>query len=63
MIFTETDRLLLRNVVAKDADIMFDYRNMGNCRTNVCGGHGPRRKNIHPPGADAEKPAKLRITG
>ena len=31
MIFTETDRLLLRNVVAKDADIMYDYRNNEIC--------------------------------
>lgn len=31
MIFTETDRLLLRNVAAKDADIMFDYRNNEIC--------------------------------
>ena len=31
MIFTETDRLLMRNVVAKDADIMYDYRNNEIC--------------------------------
>lgn len=31
MIFIETDRLLLRNVAAKDADIMFDYRNNEIC--------------------------------
>lgn len=31
MIYTETDRLLLRNVVAKDADIMYDYRNNEIC--------------------------------
>lgn len=31
MIFTETDRLLLRNVVAKDADSMYDYRNNEIC--------------------------------
>ncbi len=31
MIFTETDRLLLRNVAEKDADIMFDYRNNEIC--------------------------------
>ena len=31
MIFAETDRLLLRNVVAKDADIMHDYRNNEIC--------------------------------
>ena len=27
MIFTETDRLILRSVAAKDAEIMYDYRN------------------------------------
>lgn len=31
MIFTETDRLLLRNAAAKDADIMYDYRNNEIC--------------------------------
>ena len=31
MIFIETDRLLLRNVVEKDADIMYDYRNNEIC--------------------------------
>ncbi len=31
MIFTETERLLLRNVVAKDAEIMHDYRNNEIC--------------------------------
>ena len=31
MIFTETDRLLLRNVAAKDADIIYDYRNNELC--------------------------------
>lgn len=31
MIFIETDRLLLRNVAAKDADIMYDYRNNEIC--------------------------------
>lgn len=31
MTFIETDRLLLRNVTAKDADIMFDYRNNEIC--------------------------------
>ncbi len=31
MIFTETERLRLRNVAAKDADIMFDYRNNEIC--------------------------------
>lgn len=31
MIFTETDRLLLRNVAAKDVDIMYDYRNNEIC--------------------------------
>ena len=31
MILLETDRLLLRNVAAKDADIMYDYRNNEIC--------------------------------
>jgi len=31
MIFTETGRLLLRNVAAKDAAIMYDYRNNEIC--------------------------------
>lgn len=31
MIFMETDRLILRNVAAKDADIMYDYRNNEIC--------------------------------
>ena len=31
MRFLETDRLLLRNVAAKDADIMYDYRNNEIC--------------------------------
>ena len=31
MIFLETQRLRLRNVLAKDADIMFDYRNNEIC--------------------------------
>lgn len=31
MIFTNTDRLLLRNVAAKDADIMYGYRNHEIC--------------------------------
>ena len=31
MRFLETDRLLLRNVAAKDADIMYDYRNDEIC--------------------------------
>ena len=31
MIFLETQRLILRNVVAKDAPIMFDYRNNEIC--------------------------------
>lgn len=31
MTFMETDRLILRNVAAKDADIMYDYRNNEIC--------------------------------
>ena len=31
MIFIETNRLILRNVAAKDADIMYDYRNNEIC--------------------------------
>lgn len=31
MTFIETDRLVLRNVAAKDADIMYDYRNNELC--------------------------------
>ena len=31
MTFIETNRLILRNVVAKDADIMYDYRNNEIC--------------------------------
>ena len=31
MTFLETDRLVLRNVAAKDADIMYDYRNNEIC--------------------------------
>lgn len=31
MIFIETSRLHLRNVVAKDADVMYDYRNNEIC--------------------------------
>lgn len=31
MIFFETERLLLRNVIIEDADIMFDYRNNEVC--------------------------------
>lgn len=31
MIFIETERLLLRNVETKDADIMYDYRNNEIC--------------------------------
>lgn len=31
MIFIKTDRLLLRNVESKDADIMYDYRNNEIC--------------------------------
>lgn len=31
MNFAETDRLILRNVAAKDADIMYDYRNNEIC--------------------------------
>ena len=31
MIFLETSRLLLRNVAAKDAEIMYDYRNNEIC--------------------------------
>ena len=31
MTFLETDRLILRNVAAKDADIMYDYRNNEIC--------------------------------
>ena len=31
MIFLETQRLVLRNVAAKDAPIMFDYRNNEIC--------------------------------
>ena len=31
MTFLETDRLVLRNIVTKDADIMYDYRNNEIC--------------------------------
>ena len=31
MIFLQTQRLILRNVLAKDADIMYDYRNHEIC--------------------------------
>ena len=31
MIFLKTDRLVLRNVTAKDAGIMYDYRNNEIC--------------------------------
>ena len=31
MVILETDRLILRNVTAKDADIMYDYRNNEIC--------------------------------
>lgn len=31
MIFFETDRLILRNVAAKDVDVMYDYRNNEIC--------------------------------
>ena len=31
MLFLETDRLLLRNVITDDVDIMFDYRNNEIC--------------------------------
>ena len=31
MVFIETDRLVLRNVESKDADIMYDYRNNEIC--------------------------------
>ena len=31
MIFTKTDRLLVRNVAAKDAEMMYDYRNNEIC--------------------------------
>ena len=31
MIFAETDRLVLRNVKSKDADVMYDYRNNDIC--------------------------------
>ena len=31
MTFIETDRLILRNVAAKDADNMYDYRNNEIC--------------------------------
>lgn len=31
MIFLETDRLYIRNLMEKDVDIMFDYRNNENC--------------------------------
>lgn len=31
MTFMETDRLILRNVASKDADIMYDYRNNEIC--------------------------------
>ena len=31
MPFIETNRLILRNVAAKDADIMYDYRNNEIC--------------------------------
>ena len=31
MIFLETERLVLRNVSAKDAQIMYDYRNHERC--------------------------------
>ena len=31
MIFMETNRLHLRNVVVKDAEIMYDYRNNEIC--------------------------------
>lgn len=31
MIFMETERLILRNVARKDADVMFDYRNHERC--------------------------------
>ena len=31
MIFLKTDRLILRNVAAKDVDIMYDYRNNEIC--------------------------------
>ena len=31
MIYMETNRLILRNVAAKDADIMHDYRNNEIC--------------------------------
>ena len=31
MIMIETERLVLRNVAAKDADTMFDYRNNEIC--------------------------------
>ena len=31
MIFTETERLWLRNVKAKDAEIIYDYRNHPLC--------------------------------
>ena len=30
MIIIETERLILRNVAAKDANTMFDYRNTKN---------------------------------
>ena len=31
MIWIETERLVLRNVAAKDADTMYDYRNYEIC--------------------------------
>ena len=31
MVFLETDRLLLRNVITDDVDVMFDYRNNEMC--------------------------------
>ena len=31
MVFFETERLLLRNVIADDVNIMFDYRNNEIC--------------------------------
>lgn len=31
MIFLETERLTLRNVISKDAETMYDYRNNEIC--------------------------------
>lgn len=31
MIILETDRIMLRNIISKDAEIMYDYRNNEIC--------------------------------